>query len=180
VSERARIEPGSLRETGPAIWAFSRIAGRVTGTNPPHVFTTLGRGRGLFWGWLHFSGKLMPGGKLPRRLTELVIVRVAHLRDCGYERDHHLRLARRVGATDADLERVVEGPSADGWTPAERAVLTAVDELIATKDISDETWTALRASYDERRLVELLLLVGNYDALATTLLTLRVQPDSRR
>ncbi len=180
MAERARIEPGNLRETGPAIWAFSRIAGRVTGTTPPHVFTTLGRGRGLFWGWLHFSGKLMPGGKLPRRLTELVIVRVAHLRGCGYEMDHHLRLARRVGATEADLERVLAGPAADGWTAPERAVLTAVDELVATKDISDATWADLRTSYDDRRLVELLLLVGNYDSLATTLLTLRVQPDSRR
>lgn len=176
----ARITPGGLRETGPAIWAFARIAGRVTGTTPPHVFTTLGRGRGLFWGWLHFSGKLMPGGKLPRRLTELVIVRVAHLRGCDYEMNHHLRLARRVGASDADLERVIDGPDADGWSPCERTVLRAVDELILTKDVSDGTWSALRPWYDDRRLVELLLLVGNYDALATTLLTLRVQPDQRR
>jgi len=180
VSDHARITPGGLRETGPAIWAFARIAGRVTGTTPPQVFTILGRSRGLFWGWLHFSGRLMPGGKLPRRLTELVIVRVAHLRDCDYEMDHHLRLARRVGASGADLERVIEGPTADGWGPAERAVLTAVDELILTKDVSDETWSALHSWCDERRLIELLLLVGNYDALATTLLTLRVQPDQRR
>lgn len=173
-----RIEPGTMRQTGPAIWAFAQIAGRVTGTNPPHVFTTLGRGRGLFWGWLHFSGKLMPGGKLPRRVTELVIVRVAHLRECDYELNHHLRLARRVGASAADLERVLAGPAAEGWTPAERAALAAVDELVSDKGIGEETWAALRASYDERRLVELLLLVGNYDSLATTLLTLRVQPDS--
>ena len=177
---RARIEPGGLRQTGPVIWAFARVAGRVTGTNPPHVFTTLGRGRGLFWGWLHFSGKLMPGGKLPRRLTELVIVRVAHLRACDYELNHHLRLARRVGATDADLERILLEPFVDGWTPAECAVFAAVDELVLTKDITDKTWADLCASYDERRLVELLLLVGNYDSLATTLLTLRVQPDTRR
>ena len=180
MSGSARITPGGLRETGPAVWAFARIAGRVTGTTPPHVFTTLGHGRGLFWGWLHFSAKLMPGGKLPRRLSELVIVRVAHLRGCDYEMDHHLRLARRVGASDADLARVIDGPGADGWSPAERAVLAAVDELILTKDICDETWSTLRSSYDDRRLVELLLLVGNYDALATTLLTLRVQPDRRR
>jgi len=180
VSGPARITPGGLRETGPAIWAFARIAGKFTGTTPPHVFTTLGRGRGLFWGWLHFSGRLMPGGRLPRRLTELVIVRVAHLRGCDYEMDHHLRLARRVGASDADLERVIDGPAADGWSPAERAVITAVDQLILTRDISDETWATLRSAYDERRLIEMLLLVGNYDALATTLLTLRVQPDQRR
>ena len=40
-----------------AIWAFSRLAGRATHTGPPAIFTTLGRGRGLFWGWLHFAGR---------------------------------------------------------------------------------------------------------------------------
>lgn len=40
-----RIAPGGLRELGPAIWAFSRIAGHATNTAPPAIFTTLGRGR---------------------------------------------------------------------------------------------------------------------------------------
>ncbi|WP_310963730.1 carboxymuconolactone decarboxylase family protein [Nocardioides terrisoli] len=175
-----RITPGGLRENGPLIWGFAQIAGRVTGTTPPNVFSTLGRGRGLFWGWLHFSGKLMPGGKLPRRLTELAIIRVAHLRGCQYELDHHVRLGRRAGVTAEDLERVYAGPDTDGWTPAEQALLRAVDELVHEKDISDPTWTALRSAYDDRRVLELVMLVGHYDALATTLLTLRVQPDRRR
>ena len=58
---------------------------------------TLGRHRPLFRGWLRFAGRLMPGGKLPRRETEMVILRVAHLRQCAYEFEHHARLARRAG-----------------------------------------------------------------------------------
>jgi AhpD family alkylhydroperoxidase len=174
----ARIAPGGLRETGPAIWAFSRIAGRVTGTNPPHVFTTLGRGRGLFWGWLHFAGRLMPGGKLPRRETELVILRVAQLRGCSYEFDHHVRLGRRAGVTAADVERVVSGSATAGWSSQERLLMRATEELIGDRDLGDETWSALRATYDERTVIELLLLVGHYDMLATTLMTLRVEPDT--
>ena len=72
-----RISPGGLRELGLPIWAFTRLAGRATRTGPPRIFTTLGHNRGLFWGWLHFAGRLMPGGKLPRIDTELVILRVA-------------------------------------------------------------------------------------------------------
>jgi AhpD family alkylhydroperoxidase len=175
-----RIPPGGLRETGPVIWAFARLAGRVTGTTPPHVFTTLGRGRGLFWGWLHFAGRLMPGGKLPRRQTELVILRVAHLRGCRYEFDHHVHLGRRAGVTAADVERVQAGPDAPGWSVEEQALLRAADELIATRDLGEDAWRALRSSYDERRALELILLVGHYDMLATTLIALRVQPDRKR
>lgn len=175
-----RIAPGGVRDLGLPIWAFSRIAGRVTKTEPPAIFTTLGRGRGLFWGWLHFAGRLMPGGTLPRRQTELVILRVAALRDCAYEFEHHALLGRRAGVTPEDLDRVRVGSAAAGWPAAERLLLQTAEELVTTKDLTDETWEQLRAAYDDRGALEVLLLIGHYDMLATTLMTLRLSPDRRR
>ena len=150
------------------------------GTGPPAIFTTLGRGRGLFWGWLHFAGKLMPGGKLPRRETELVILRVAALRECDYEFEHHVRLGRRAGITPAEIDRVRAGSADPGWSAHERLLLRVAEELIGAKDLGDDTWTALTATYDHRTVIELLLLVGHYDMLATTLMTLRLEPDPPR
>jgi AhpD family alkylhydroperoxidase len=173
----ARIAPGSRRDLGLAIWVFSRLAGRATHTAPPAIFTTLGRGRGLFWGWLHFAGRLMPGGRLPRRETELVILRVATLRDCTYELEHHVRLGARAGVTPADVARVREGSAAAGWRGHERLLMRVTEELLATRDLADTTWAELRAAYDERTVIEILLLVGHYDMLATTLTTLRLEPD---
>jgi len=175
-----RIAPGTVRELGPAIWVFSRIAGRATGTTPPAIFTTLGRGKGLFWGWLHFAGRLMPGGKLPRRETEMVILRVASLRGCDYEFEHHVRLGRRAGVRAADVERIRIGSTADGWQTHEALLMRITEELLGTQDLTDATWAELRASYDERTAIELLLLIGHYDMLATTLMTLRVTPDRER
>jgi AhpD family alkylhydroperoxidase len=177
VSAVARIAPGSRRDVGFFTWGFAHIAGRVAGTGPPKLFLTLGRHRGLFRGWLWFAGRLMPGGKLPRRDTELVILRVAHLRGCGYEFEHHVRLGHRAGVGADDVRRVLQGPSAEGWTAREQALLVAVDELHASGDLADETWEQLRAHLDERRAIELLLLVGHYEMLATFLNTVRVQPD---
>lgn len=71
----ARIAPGSLRQLGLPAYAMSRVAGKVTGTRPPAIFTILGRAKGLYWGWLHFAGRLMPFGSLPRRESELAILR---------------------------------------------------------------------------------------------------------
>lgn len=175
-----RIAPGGVRDLGPFIWTFSRIAGRATGTAPPAIFTTLGRGRGLFWGWLHFAGKLMPGGKLPRRETEMVILRVASLRSCDYEFTHHVRLGRRAGVTAEDVERIKVGSGAEGWSGHEQLLMATTEELIGTKDLTDASWARLRAAYDERTALELLLLVGHYDMLATTLMTLRLEPDPGR
>lgn len=175
-----RITPGNRREVGAFAYGFARIAGLVTRTNPPNLFLTMGRAPKLFRGWLRFAGRLMPGGSLPRREAELVILRVAHLRGCDYEFEHHVRLGKRAGIGKTELAQVVVGPSAEGWTARERAILTAVDELVATDDLSDETWAALRQYLDEKHVVEFVLLVGHYEMLATFLLTLRVRPDRHR
>ncbi|MEU5989961.1 carboxymuconolactone decarboxylase family protein [Spirillospora sp. NPDC047418] len=175
-----RVPPGGRRDVGVVNWLVCRAAGLVAGTGPPNLFLTLARRRGLFHGWLWFAGRLMPGGTLPRRETELVILRVAHLRDCRYEFDHHVRIAGRSGVRRRDVERVKDGPSAEGWTPREQAILAAADGLHSDQDLDDETWTRLRAHLTPGECVELTTLVAHYEMLATLITTLRIQPDHPR
>jgi AhpD family alkylhydroperoxidase len=175
-----RVAPGGRRDVGLVMWAFAIGAGKAQRTNPPNLFLTLGRHRRLFRGWLRFAGRLMPFGALPRRETELVILRVAHLRGCAYEWEHHRHLGRRAGVTSADLVWIEAGPDASGWSERERVILTAVDELHADGDLSDASWASLREHLDERQAIELVMLVGHYEMLATTIGTLRIQPDRRR
>jgi AhpD family alkylhydroperoxidase len=172
-----RITPGGFRETGPTIWAFSRVAGLVTGTRPPHVFTILGRHRRLFWGWLHFAGRLMPGGVLPRHESEMVILRVAHLRGCTYEFEHHRRLGRRAGLSDGQIQALTTDLTDGPWTARELILLTTADALITQRDLDDSQWARLSGELPAMSALEFVLLVGHYDMLATTLITLRVEPD---
>jgi AhpD family alkylhydroperoxidase len=171
-----RIAPGNLRQLGPFNWVFSKAAARVLGIADMHLFSTLGRGKGLFQAWLHYSGRMMPFGKLPRHDTELVIIRTAHLRTCRYELDHHKRLGKRAGIDEAEFSRILQGPDA-GWSGRDLALLRAVDELVGTKDLGDVTWNELTAHLDDRQLIEFVLLVGQYDSLATTIETLRIERD---
>ena len=172
-----RIAPGDRRDLGLPIWLFSRLAGRVTRSGPPNIFTTLGRHHSVFWGWLHFAGRLMRGGRLPRVDTELVILRVAAVRGSGYELEHHRRLGRRAGLSEADVERVHLGSGAPGWTDRQSLLLRVAESLLEHRDLGDDLWSELRAAEDERTTIELIMLVGHYDMLATTLTTLRVQPE---
>jgi AhpD family alkylhydroperoxidase len=176
------VPPGSWREVGPFVAALARIAGRVTGTEPPAVFLTLGRHRRLFWGWLHFAGRRMPGGRLARREAELVILRVAALLGSDYELSQHRRLGRRAGLTAdevAGVEAVEDGAPAT-LSDRERLLLRAADELVADQDLSDALWAELGRLLDEQERIELVVLVAHYAMLATMLRTFRVQPDQPR
>lgn len=175
-----RIAPGGLRDIGLINNVICAGGAVVTKGNKPNLFTTLGKHRGLFRGWLWFSSKLMPFGVLRRRETELVILRVAHLRACEYEFHHHVHLGRRAGVTGADVERVKIGPDAEGWSPRERVLLRAVQALHERQDIDDATWGAMRAELSEKECIEAVLLVGQYEMLATAVKALRIQPDEFR
>lgn len=175
-----RIRPGGFRELGPVGWAVNRLGARVTGSRDVHLFATLGHARRLFPAWLAYSGMMMPFGVLDRRTTELVILRVAHLRGSVYERAHHERIGARVGLDDDEIARTLQDPATAGWTDRLEAVLCSVDELVRTKDIADDTWAALAAHLSESELVGFVQLVAQYDGLATSLHTLRIQPDQPR
>ncbi|HWJ65727.1 MAG TPA: carboxymuconolactone decarboxylase family protein [Nocardioides sp.] len=179
----ARIAPGRWRDVGPVVAGFAAIAGRVQGTEPPAVFLTLGRHRRLFWGWLHFAGRLMPGGRLTRRESELVILRVAARRDSAYELAQHRRLGRRAGLTAAEVAAIEDGVegstgrAAPSFSVREQLLLRAADELVESQDLSDGLWAELGAHFDDRERIEVVMLVGHYSMLATALHALRVQPD---
>jgi AhpD family alkylhydroperoxidase len=146
-------------------------------SGPLNLFLTLGRHRRLFRRWLLFAGGLMPGGILPRREAELVILRVAHLRSSHYELRHHVRLGRRAGLDDAELARVAAGSEEPGWRPRDRAILAAVEALHRDGDVDDATWAGLRRHLDERETIELFMLAGHYEMLASVIAALRIQPD---
>lgn len=171
----ARIPPGRRSDVGVLNWIIAAIAGRVAGTGPINIFTTLGRHRWLFRRWLIFAGALMPGGKLPREDSELIILRVAANTGSAYEWHQHVLLGLRSGLTPDRVAAVVEGPLAGGWSPRQEALLRCADELHAAHQVSDETWEDVRAHLSERDAIELLMLVGAYEGLAMTLNGLGVQ-----
>ena len=176
----ARIAPGGRRELGLLRWGFALAAGTVMGTEPPAIFTTLGRTRGLFTSWLHFAARLMPFGQLTRREAELIILTVASARGCDYERIHHERLGRRAGLSAQEIADLAAGRAPDSLSAREATLRESALALVRHRDLEDAEWGRLREVTTEREAIEVLLLAGHYDMLATVLMTLRLPPDAPR
>ena len=103
---------------------------------------------------------------LPPRDRELMILRTAWLARAPYEWGEHVGIAKKVGIVPAEIERVIAGSTAPGWSDHERALLSAVEELRADSMISDPTWATLARTYSDKQLVEVPMLVGQYQATA--------------
>ena len=172
-----RIPPGGRRELGWLNWIISRLAARSIRAPQMHLFTTLGRHRLLFLSFLPYSGVLLNWGKLPKTDKELVILRVGYLRGSEYELQQHRRLARSRGLDAALQQSIFAGPTADGLTDRQRALLTAADEFVINRDITDEAYAALTVHLSQPQIIEFCALAAHYDAIAAILAALRVPMD---
>ena len=170
-----RIPPARPRELAPLARIVAETAGRVTGSGPAHIFTTLGRNPRLFRAWLRYSAHLMPFGRLPRRDTELVILRVAWRCRSAYEWHQHVPIALRVGLTPDEVAAAADGARSTGLTPRQQALLAVTDELLDRRELSDETWGAVQATLREPEAIELCLLIGHYQGLASAIGGLGIQ-----
>lgn len=176
-AETPRIPSGDRRQLGLFGWLFCKLSARVWGVPELHLFTVLGQHKRLFWSWAPFNGMLLYRGRLPKRDIEVVILRVGHLRSCAYELQQHRRLALRRGVDAGTQAEIFAWPNSVELPPRHRALLAGVDELIAARTMSDAGWRSLTDHLDRRQLIEFITLVGQYDALAMTLNTLRVPMD---
>jgi alkylhydroperoxidase family enzyme len=153
------------------------VAARATGGERPRVLTTLARHRRLFRWWLPFAGGLLLRSELPRADVELVVLRTACNCRSWYEWAQHVALAERAGLPGPVVAAVPSWADHDLFTPRQRLLLLATDELHARRTITDATWAPLAAELREPELIELCMLVGHYEMLAMTLNSLGVEAE---
>jgi 4-carboxymuconolactone decarboxylase len=142
-----------------------------------NIFPTFAQHPDFFRAWLPFGGYLLTAGKLSGRDRELLILRTAVNCESSYEWGQHVRISLDGGIEREAIDRVLEGPDADGWSPHEAALLWAADELHEQSRISDATWEALAETYDAEQLIEATIVVGHYHMVAFALNSLGVELD---
>ncbi len=142
-----------------------------------HVLGTLAHHPELTTAYHTFNGQVQFGTTLTQRQRELLILRVAAVRDCDYEWAQHTIIAGDVGLSGDEIARVAAGPDAPGWDDLDAALVRAVEELIVDAALSDATWASLAASLDARQLMDVIFTVGAYDTLAMFIGSVRMELD---
>jgi alkylhydroperoxidase family enzyme len=124
-----------------------------------------------------FDGHILFGSTISVRQRELIVLRVAALRECDYEWKQHLVQGADAGIGPEEIERVAQGSSAPGWSPLDGAILRAVEELIGDATISGDTWSRLSTELDTHQLMDLIFTVGCYELIAMFFKACAVQLD---
>jgi alkylhydroperoxidase family enzyme len=131
-----------------------------------------------FDAWRRYSGTLLSRLQLDPLLRELAILQVAHLVDSPYEWVQHVVIARSVGASEAQIAAVEHGRENDpSLSDEQRLLLRFARETIVDGAASERSVQELARRLGPRAVVELLLVVGHYMAIARLIASTGLEPE---
>ena len=144
----------------------------------PVVLEVFARHLPLSTSWLPFT-EMIAGddATLSPEHRELLILRVSWRTGSAYEFSQHTRMGADAGLTKPKIDAIPHGPAATVWTPLERTLLTAVDEMVDEHRVSDETWDDLVSAFEPAQVLELLFVIGGYLCLSTVLNSIGLQAE---
>ena len=159
--------------------ATTPAAEHPDGEGPPNILYTIAHHPHLLGPFLGFSSTLATRGVLTRRDSELLAVRASWNCRSAFEWGHHVEYALEAGMSHAEVERLAGPGDAEGWSDRDRWLVRAADELHADQTLSDDTYAALRAEFNEAQLVELVFIVGHYTMLSMVAKATGVELEAR-
>jgi alkylhydroperoxidase family enzyme len=148
--------------------------GRAAGSKL-NIIRTLARNPELGRRYFQFGVYVLRFSTLDPRIRELVTLRTATLYQSEYEWTKHVVTARNVGISEAEIEAVKTGPKWPDWSPLERALLTATDQMIEDNRIEDEVWGVIADEFDEKQQLDFVFTVSSYAMLAMSIAALDVR-----
>ena len=110
--------------------------------------------------------RYLDGSSLPRALRLLVEIRISQINGCVYCVDMHNRQAREGGEGQQRLDCLCIWRDVDFFDERERAALDWAEALTLCANVAppDPVYTAARAVFDERELVDLTLAIAGMNA----------------
>jgi 4-carboxymuconolactone decarboxylase len=152
-----------LDEQGRQMAERATVEGQVL-----NIFKVLLNHPKLVRNWGRFGNYILGGSTLSARERELAILRIGWLNQAIYEWEQHVRIGKQAGISDAEVERIKEGPKA-GWSTHEAAILQAADDLYENSVVSDTTWSTLSATYSRQQMMDIVFTIGQYNLVSWAL-----------
>ncbi len=139
-----------------------------------NVYSTMMRNSDITMRFMMSLRQISSKLSLPERDREILILRTAWLCYSEYEWGQHVLLGKNAGLSEEEINLIKKGADPERWDPFDALLVLTVDELYADAFITDPTWKALNERYNEEQIMDLIFLVGQYNALAMFLNTFGV------
>jgi alkylhydroperoxidase family enzyme len=127
-----------------------------------NIMKTLVHHPSLMARFLAYEHQLLRHPTIPERIREIIVLRLAWLYRQDYEWKQHVTIARSIGMSQEEIEAARLGADQPVWSPLDRCVLRATEQMYAGVTVDDVTWAGLAAAFDHSQMIELLFTIGTF------------------
>lgn len=147
---------------------------------PPNLYKALGNHPALVAAWTEFARAIRYESQTPRTLRELLILRGAQVMGSEYEWAQHLRMARKAGVTEKQIEDLSRWKDSSAFDQKEKVALALAEE-VTLGSVSDGTYAEAMRHFDHKTYVELSLTAAFYAMVGRMLdaMGVELEPDCR-
>jgi AhpD family alkylhydroperoxidase len=116
--------------------------------------------------------------ELPKRLMELVKLRVSNINGCIFCIDMHWRRLRDAGESEQRLYSLNTWREQTGYSPRERAALAWAESvtLVAQTNVPDAAYAEVRVHFSEKETIDLTYLIVAINGWNRLCVALRIPP----
>jgi alkylhydroperoxidase family enzyme len=147
---------------------------------PPNLYRQLANHPKLIAAWSEFARTLRHDSRTPRALRELMILRGAQLMGSEYEWAQHLKMARKAGVREAQIDALAAWKLSPEFDPKEKAAI-GLAEAVTNGHVGDDVYAEAMRHFDHHDYVELAVTASFYAMVGRMLDAMHVQlePDFR-
>ena len=160
----AEFEPG-LKRRLEELWG-----------EPVNLYRALGNQPKLTAACTEFADAIRHDSRTPRKLREIMILRTAQIARSHYEWAQHLKMARKAGVSENQIDELEVWRESRHFDARERAALALTEGVMAC-NVTDEIHRGAAAHFGHAEYVELCLTAAFYAMVSRMLDAMRVELD---
>ena len=99
---------------------------------------------------------------IDRKLSELLKIRVSQINGCSYCLNMHTKEAKKLKVTDEQIELLSAWKETNIFSEEDKIALELAENmtLISVRGVNDELYHRVRAHYDEKDYVDLVMIIN--------------------
>jgi alkylhydroperoxidase family enzyme len=145
---------------------------------PLNVFRMMARAPASFQPLIDFALSILVKSQLDPRKREIAVLRVAHATKAEYEWVQHVAVAKGVGVTDDEIERIGADGPVTGLDDEGNLLCRVADEISLDVRLSDDALEQIIGLYGDQQAMELILCCSYFNMLSRLLESARVELES--
>src|ERR1700685_85930 len=143
-----------------------------------NVFRAMANAETLYPYFGKYMLQLFRPMELDKALERMIVLHVAKRSDCLYAWRQNVVVGHSVGVTDKQIAALETGDiKAKCFSEAEQSVFSFTDEVMDLIEATDETYAAVKKTFSDRAITEMLYVIGTYMLVVRVLRTGRVPLD---